>query len=92
MQADFLLSHQGVCVYVYLFIFQNSFHYMLLQDIKYSFLCYVVDPCCLPILYIVHTYVNLKPLICLSPSPLVLTIPFGNYKFVFYVYKSISIL
>ena len=26
-------------------------HYGLLQDIKYSSLCYIVRPCCLPILY-----------------------------------------
>ena len=33
-------------------MFQIIFHYRLLQDIEYSFLCYVVGPCCLPILYI----------------------------------------
>ena len=44
-----------LCVCVYVFIFQNLFHYMLTQDIKYSFLCYTGDPCCLPILYRVHT-------------------------------------
>ena len=37
-----------VCIYVYVYIlFQSLFHYILLQDIKYSSLCYTVGPCCL---------------------------------------------
>ena len=94
LQADSLPTESPgkvICVCLYVFIFQNLFHCMLIQDSKYSFLCYTVDPC-LPILYIVHAYVTLKPLICLSPSPLVLAVPFGNSKFVFYVCKSISTL
>ena len=32
--------------------FQIIFHYKLLQDIEYSFLCSTAHPCCLSILYI----------------------------------------
>ena len=43
-----------VCVCVCVCIpFQILFHYMLLQNIEYSSLQYVVDPCCLSTLYIV---------------------------------------
>ena len=34
------------------FFFQFIFHYRLLQDTENSFLCYTVNPCCLPILCI----------------------------------------
>ena len=34
-------------------LFHILFHYGLLQDIKYSSLCYTVGPCCLFILYII---------------------------------------
>ena len=38
--------------YTYI-LFQIFFHYRLLQDIKYSSLCYTVGPCCLSVLYII---------------------------------------
>ena len=62
---------KGICV-----LFQILFHYILLQDIEYSSVCYIVGPCCLPVLYtVVCIYVNPKLLIYLSPqcrlSPLV---------------------
>ena len=38
---------------IYMFLFHIRFHYRLLQDVEYSFLCYTVGPCCLSILYIV---------------------------------------
>ena len=43
-----------VCVYVCVCVFFFSlFHYVLLQDIEYSALCYAVGPCYLSILYMV---------------------------------------
>ena len=40
-------------IYIYICIlFKILFHYRLLQVIDYSSLCYMVGPCCLPILYI----------------------------------------
>ena len=41
-----------VCAYIYTF-FHVVFHYGLSQYIEYSSLCYIVRPCCLPILYII---------------------------------------
>ena len=35
------------------YIFFSIFHYGLLQDIEYSSLCYVVEPYCLSIPYII---------------------------------------
>ena len=36
-------------------LFHIIFHYNLSQDIKYSPLCYIVEPCYVPILYaLVH--------------------------------------
>ena len=38
-------------IHIYnIYYFQILFHYRLLQDIKYSSLCYTVDPYCLSIL------------------------------------------
>ena len=34
-------------LYILSVLFQILFHYSLLQDIGYSFLCYTVNPCCL---------------------------------------------
>ena len=67
--------------------FHILLHYSLLQHIEYSSLCYTVNPCCLPNLYIV-VY------ICQSqPSNLSLAFfHFGKHKFVFYVCESISVL
>ena len=46
-------------IYIYAYIyahiyatFQIIFHYMLLQDFEYCFLCYAVDSSCLSISYI----------------------------------------
>ena len=44
-------------------LFQICFPHRLLQNIEYSFLCYMVGPCWLSILYIVVVYVNPKFLI-----------------------------
>ena len=41
-----------MCVYI-IYINLIIFHYRLLQDTDYSSLCYAVNPCCLPILYMV---------------------------------------
>ena len=58
-----------VCIYSTLFsvtyyIYIYSFHYVLLQDVEYSYLCYTVGtcPCCVSILYIA---------VCRSPHNLV---------------------
>ena len=41
------------CIHIHVYIlFQILFHYRLLQDIKYSSLCFIVGPCCLGV---VHT-------------------------------------
>ena len=70
---------------------QIVLHYRLLQDNRYNYLCYTVYPCCLSILYVVLIVcildVNLVPLIC---PPLFL--PFGDYKVVFYICESVSVL
>ena len=42
-----------MCVYIYTHPFRNLFHFSLYQGIKYSFMCYMVGPCCLSILYII---------------------------------------
>ena len=47
-----LTPKRGPILQVYI-LFHILFHYGLLQDIKYSSLCYTVGPCCLSILYIV---------------------------------------
>ena len=40
--------------YTYMYVLFHIFlHYGLSQDIEYSSLCYTVEPCCLPILYII---------------------------------------
>ena len=40
-------------IYTHTYIsFHILFHYSLLQDAEYSFLCYTVGPCCLCIVYI----------------------------------------
>ena len=46
-QSDAAIS---LYMYVYMYVcilFQILFHYRLLQDIEYSYLCYTVEPCCL---------------------------------------------
>ena len=40
---------------IYIF-FQILFHYSLLQDVEYSSLCYIVDPCCLSIFFLIFIY------------------------------------
>ena len=40
-------------MYTRTYIYSSLFHYGLSQDIEYSFLCYIVGPCCLSILYTV---------------------------------------
>ena len=45
-------SDSVMCAYIAIF-FQILSSYRLLQNIKYSALCYIVDPCWLSILYVV---------------------------------------
>ena len=40
-------------IYIYTYSFSDSFPYILLQNIAYSSLCYIVGSCWLPILYTV---------------------------------------
>ena len=47
------ISLYYIILYYINILFQILFHYMLLQDIEYIFLCYTVGPCCLSILFIV---------------------------------------
>ena len=82
LQGDSLpLSHQeslSLCILFWIFFS----HYRLVQDIEYSSLCYIVGPYYLSILYtVICIFEPQAP--CLS-IPL---FPFGNDKFVFYVYK-----
>ena len=44
-------SYISVSTYTYMYSFQILFHYRLLQDVDYSFLCYIVGPCCLLRIY-----------------------------------------
>ena len=49
----YILTHNIVYTHTHTrFLFHFLFHYGLSQDTEYSFLCYTVGPCCLPILYI----------------------------------------
>ena len=75
-------------IYVYVSIFSNS-HYRLLQDIEYSLLCYIVNPCYLSILCIVvcvccsHTP-NLSLLSTLSLLVTISLFPMSLYIFCFH--------
>ena len=63
---------------------QIIFYYRLLQDNGCNSLCYTVYLCFLSFIYIQQfVSVNPIPLICPFPS---------NHKFVFFVYKSVSVL
>ena len=45
-------SNSVICIRVYMYIpFRIPFHYVLLQDVEYSSLCYKIGSCFLPILY-----------------------------------------
>ena len=68
-------------------LFQILFHYRLLQNIEFGFLCYTIGLCWLFILYIIMCIIYQLPNLSL-PSPF----PFGNHKFVFYVCESLSVL
>ena len=67
-------------------LFFVSFLIIVLQDIESSSLCCIVGPCCLSTLYIAVCSASPKLPIYPSLAPF----PFGNHKFVFYVYESIS--
>ena len=71
-------------------VIQILFHYRLLWDIECSSLCYTVDPCWLSCLYIVISisfmYSNQYLLISNSKCVCPLPFPFGNHKFVSYVW------
>ena len=68
-------------IQLHIYIFSDSFHFRLLQDIEYSSVCYTVGLCCLSISYIVMCIYNvfLMPciltallcfwnLLCISPT------------------------
>ena len=63
---------------------------MLLQNIKYSSLCYTVNPCCVSILCMVVLYVNpITSILFFSPSlSSLVTINFSVYVslFLFSIY------
>ena len=80
-QSDSVI-HIYVCICFYILL-----HYGLLQDIKYSSLCYTARPCCLSILYII---ISANPKLPIHPSPT--QYPLGNHKSVFYVCGSASAL
>ena len=48
------ISHvfQHIYTHTHMYIHIYFFHYRLLQDIEYSFLCYTVHLCCLSVFYI----------------------------------------
>ena len=48
MSYNILYKYVSYIIYI---LFHILFHYGLLQDIEYSFLCYTVGPYCLSILY-----------------------------------------
>ena len=76
-------------LYIYI-LFRCFSHYISLQDIEYSSLCYTLGPCCLPILYIVMCLYSFQtPNFSLPPTP---ANPFHNHKFVLYVCVSSSVL
>ena len=68
---------------IHIYSFSYSFPYRLLQDIGYSFLCYIVGPYCLSVLYTVST----NPKLLTHPFP---SFSFGNHKIVFLVCESLS--
>ena len=64
---------------MYVFFFKILFHYRLLQDIKNVSLCYTLGPC----LFYRQRYISINYKFQIDPS---ITFPFGNHKFVSYVY------
>ena len=81
-----LVSSKVIQLHVF---FHTIFHYRLSQDIEYNFLCL----CSKSLLFIYFMYSSVYLLIPNSwfvpPS---LPLPFGNHKFVFYVYDSVSVV
>ena len=71
-----LLSGYSQVIQVFL---QISFHYRLFQESEHSSLCYIVNPCCPFILYIMYILIRFLWFI---PIPFT----FGNHKFVFHVW------
>ena len=63
LQASSLpLAHLGSLIQLYIYLNVLLFiasHYRLLQDTRYSSLCYIVGPYHLAVLYIVYTVVYL---------------------------------
>jgi hypothetical protein len=74
---------QSLSLYI---LFQVLFQYRLLQNIEYSSMCYILWHCWLSNLYLLVC-------ICLSQTPNLplLSFPFGNHKFVFYVCECVSV-
>ena len=52
-QSNSIIYYVYVYMCVYIYSFSESLPFKLLQDIKYSSLCYIVNPCWLFILYII---------------------------------------
>ena len=50
-----------------MYIFQIVFHHRWLQDIEYSSLCYIVNPCCLAILY-TQCFLSINPILLGFPD------------------------
>ena len=74
--------HIYICIYTFICMysfFQILFHYRLLQDIKNVSLCYTLGPC----LFYIQRYISINYKFQIDPS---ITFPFGNHKFVSYVY------
>ena len=72
-------------IYTYIYIL---FHCHLLQDIDYSSPCYILGPCCLPILY--NSFHLLIPSShSFHPLPL---LPSGNHRSVLLIFESLSVL
>ena len=86
----YIYTYIWICICTHIHIYKHTkkivFPYRSLQDIEYSSLCYTVGPCWFSYVWYC-VCVNPKLLIYLSPL-----FPFGNHKFVFYIYGSISVL
>ena len=88
-QSDSVIYNIYICIHIQISVcIQILFRYKLVQDVEYSFLCYILSSCCLPFLYmLVHICKPQTPNLSFSPllSPLVT-------MFIFYVCESVSIL
>ena len=63
---------------IHIYSFYNTYHYGLSQDIVYSFLCYIVEPCYLFILYISFASASPKSPLHASSIPSPLAVQFSS--------------